>query len=136
MTSLKYLFRRDNGVPIPPNIIFGNVLNITNPQVEDTANYTCSFQNVSYTLSLVVNKQLITGIMLYIIIIVMKISILLLAIPTTSTILTTTTSTIITLIVSVAVASVISSIVTTVIIFSIFCIVYLKRKQKGNKLLI
>ena len=54
MTSLIYLFRRDNGVPIPPDVIFGNVLNITNPQVEDTANYTCSFQDVSYTFSLIV----------------------------------------------------------------------------------
>ena len=72
MTSLIYLFRRDNGVPIPPDVISGNVLNITNPQVEDTANYTCSFQDVSYTFSLVVNKQLITG-MLYIIIIVINI---------------------------------------------------------------
>ena len=69
MTSLIYLFRRDNGVPIPPDVIFGNVLNITNPQVEDTANYTCSFQNVSYTFSLIVNKQLITG-MLYIIVVI------------------------------------------------------------------
>ena len=63
MTSLKYLFRRDNGVPIPLDVISGNVLNITNSQVEDTANYTCSFQNVNYTLSLIVNKQLITGIL-------------------------------------------------------------------------
>ena len=72
MTSLIYLFRRDNGVPIPPDVISGNILNITNPQVEDTANYTCSFQDVSYTFSLVVNKQLITG-MLYIIVIVINI---------------------------------------------------------------
>ena len=72
MTSLIYTFRRDNGVPIPPDVISGNILNITNPQVEDTANYTCSFRNVSYTFSLVVNKQLITG-MLYIIVIVINI---------------------------------------------------------------
>ena len=72
MTSLIYLFRRDNGVPIPPDVISGNVLNITNPQVEDTANYTCSFRDVSYTFSLVVNNQLITG-MLYIIVIVINI---------------------------------------------------------------
>ena len=72
MTSLIYLFRRDNGVLIPPDVIFGNVLNITNPQVEDTANYTCSFQNVSYTFSLIVNKQLITG-MLYIVMIIISI---------------------------------------------------------------
>ena len=72
MTSLIYLFRRDNGVPIPPDVIFGNVLNITNPQVEDTANYTCSFQDVSYTLSLIVNKQLITG-MFYIVVIIINI---------------------------------------------------------------
>ena len=72
MTSLIYLFRRDNGVPIPSDVISGNVLNITNPQVEDTANYTCSFRDVSYTFSLVVNKQLITG-MLYIIVIVINI---------------------------------------------------------------
>ena len=74
MTSLIYLFRRDNGVPIPPDVISGNILNITNPQVEDTANYTCSFQNVNYTLSLIVNKQLTTG-MLYIVVIVIYISI-------------------------------------------------------------
>ena len=72
MTSLIYLFRRDNGVPIPPDVISGNVLNITNPQVEDTANYTCSFRDVSYTFSLVVNKQLITG-MLYIVVILINI---------------------------------------------------------------
>ena len=72
MTSLIYLFRRDNGVPIPPDVISGNVLNITNPQVEDTANYTCSFRDVSYTFSLIVNKQLITG-MLYIIVILINI---------------------------------------------------------------
>ena len=54
MTSLIYLFRRDNGVLIPLDVISGNVLNITNPQVEDTANYTCSFRDVSYTFSLVV----------------------------------------------------------------------------------
>ena len=71
MTSLKYLFRRDNGVPISPDVISGNVLNITNPQVEDTANYTCSFRDVSYTFSLVVNKQLITG-MLYVIVIIIN----------------------------------------------------------------
>ena len=72
MTSLIYLFRRDNGIPIPPDVISGNVLNITNPQVEDTANYTCSFRDVSYTFSLVVYKQLITG-MLYIIVILINI---------------------------------------------------------------
>ena len=72
MISLIYLFRRDNGVPIPPDVISGNVLNITNPQVEDTANYTCSFRNVSYTFSLIVNKQLITG-MLYIVVILINI---------------------------------------------------------------
>ena len=71
MTSLICLFRRDNGVPIPPDVISGNVLNITNPQVEDTANYTCSFRDVSYTFSLIVNKQLITS-MLYIIEIVIN----------------------------------------------------------------
>ena len=74
MTSLIYLFRRDNGILIPTDVIFGNVINITNPQVEDTANYTCSFQNVSYTFSLVVNNQLITG-MFYIIVIIINISI-------------------------------------------------------------
>ena len=74
MTSLICLFRRDNGVPIPFDVIFGNVLNITNPQVEDTANYTCSFRDASYTFSLIVNKQLITG-MFYIIVIVINITI-------------------------------------------------------------
>ena len=72
MTSLIYLFRRSNRVPIPSDVISGNILNITNPQVEDTANYTCSFRDVSYTFSLVVNKQLITG-MLYIIVILINI---------------------------------------------------------------
>ena len=72
MTSLIYLFRRDSGVPIPPDVIFGNVLNITNPQVEDTANYTCSFQDVSSAFSLIVNKQLITG-MFYIVVIIINI---------------------------------------------------------------
>ena len=58
MTSLIYLFRRSDGVPIPLDVISGNILNITNPQVEDTANYTCSFRDVSYTFSLVVNPVL------------------------------------------------------------------------------
>jgi hypothetical protein len=48
---------RDNGSPIPSNVIMNNTLEFSKVSVTDTANYTCSFQNVSYTFTLTVIKN-------------------------------------------------------------------------------
>jgi hypothetical protein len=47
---------RDNGSPIPSNVIMNNTLEFSKVSVTDTANYTCSFQNVSYTFTLTVKE--------------------------------------------------------------------------------
>jgi hypothetical protein len=49
---------RDNGSPIPSNVIMNNTLEFSKVSVTDTANYTCSFQNVSYTFTLTVMETL------------------------------------------------------------------------------
>jgi hypothetical protein len=49
---------RHDGSPIPSNVIMNNTLEFSKVSVTDTANYTCSFQNVSYTFTLTVMETL------------------------------------------------------------------------------
>ena len=51
-------YSNDKGEPIPDDVISGsNRLVFTSPTVSDSANYTCTFQNVSYTFELIINPQ-------------------------------------------------------------------------------
>ena len=51
-------YSNDKGEPIPADVISGsNRLVFTSPTVSDSANYTCTFQNVSYTFELIIDPQ-------------------------------------------------------------------------------